>query len=100
MPQHAKKTIKDRLARAKGHLNAVSTMLEEKPDCIAIVQQIQAVNAAVGKVSEAVLENYLHQCVENEGVWKEPSALAARIREIFNAASAKYTLNAREQNKS
>lgn len=91
MRQHSKKAIKDRLARAAGHLNAVSHMLDDPhPDCCAIVHQLGAVRAAIGKAAEAMVEDYLHTCLESPEISKDPKVLGAFVREIFKPAPGRY----------
>lgn len=79
-----------RLKTIAGHLNGVIRMVEEDAYCIDIIRQIQAVQAALDKVSARILENHLHSCVitairgdseaERERVLKE-------IAEVFQMAN-------------
>jgi DNA-binding FrmR family transcriptional regulator len=79
-----------RLKIVEGHLRGVIRMVEEDAYCIDIIRQIQAVQAALNKVSGQILENHLHSCVitaiegedqaERERVLKE-------IAEVFEMAN-------------
>ena len=79
-----------RLKNAEGHLRGVEQMLEEGRYCIDIIRQIQAVQAALNKVSSLILENHLNSClitavrgedvIERERVLKE-------IADVFEAAN-------------
>jgi DNA-binding FrmR family transcriptional regulator len=79
-----------RLKTAEGHLRGIQRMVEEGVYCIDIIRQIQAVQAALDKVSAMILEDHLHSCVtlaiqgedpqERERVLKE-------IVEVFNATN-------------
>ena len=52
-----------RLKTIEGHLGGIIRMLEEDAYCIDVIRQIQAVEAALNKVSTRILENHLNSCV-------------------------------------
>jgi len=60
-----KKKIVHRLLIAKGHLEKVISMVEKGEYCLNIIQQSQAVQSALSKVDEAILENHLKTCVRD-----------------------------------
>ena len=68
MLSHSPKVKADVLKRLSfilGHLKGVTKMVEEDKYCIDIVKQIQAVQAALNKVTEIALENHLKTCVSH-----------------------------------
>jgi DNA-binding FrmR family transcriptional regulator len=79
-----------RLRIVEGHLKGVIRMVEEDAYCIDIIRQIQAVEAALNKVSTQILEKHLNSCVtiairgedptERERVMKE-------ITDVFETAT-------------
>jgi len=79
-----------RLKNIEGHLKGVIRMVEEDAYCIDVIRQIQAVEAALAKVSAQILEEHLNSCVitairgeseaERERVLKE-------ISEVFEMSS-------------
>lgn len=79
-----------RLKTVEGHLRGVIRMVEEDAYCIDIIRQIQAVEAALNKVSSRILEDHLNSCVitaiqgndksERERVLKE-------ITEVFEMST-------------
>jgi len=79
-----------RLKIVAGHLKGIIRMAEEDAYCIDLIRQIQAVQAALNKVSSQILENHLNSCVitaiqgedagERERVLKE-------ITEVFEMAN-------------
>jgi DNA-binding FrmR family transcriptional regulator len=83
------KTLR-RLKTIEGHLKGVIRMVEEDAYCIDIIRQIQAVDAALNKVSSQILESHLNSCVitaiqgnnkaERERVLKE-------ITEVFEMST-------------
>lgn len=82
----SEKTLR-RLKTIEGHVKAVVRMAEEDAYCIDLIRQIQAVEAALNKVSAQILSEHLNSCVitairgdsedERERVLKE-------INEVFS----------------
>ena len=79
-----------RLKNVEGHLRGIERMLDEEEYCIDVIHQIQAVQAALNKISSMILEEHLNSCVitairgesavERERVLKE-------ITGVFDAAT-------------
>ena len=63
--QKVKKEVLKRLAYILGHLQGVNKMVEEDKYCIDVVKQIQAVQSALKKVTEIVLEDHMKTCVSH-----------------------------------
>ena len=79
-----------RLKTIEGHLRGVIRMVEEDAYCIDVIRQIQAVDAALNKVSTQILENHLNSCVidairsENP---KEREKVLKEITEVFEMSA-------------
>lgn len=79
-----------RLKTVEGHIRGVQRMIEEDAYCIDVIRQIQAVQAALNKISSQILDEHLNSClitavrgedaVERERVLKE-------IIDVFDAAN-------------
>ena len=79
-----------RLKTVEGHLRGIIRMVEDDAYCIDVIRQIQAVEAALNKVSAQILEGHLNSCVitaiegqdqsERERVLKE-------ITEVFEMSA-------------
>lgn len=65
-----------------GHLGGVVRMIEEDAYCIDVIRQIQAVQAALNKVSAAILEEHLNSCVTTAIRGEDPSERERVMREI------------------
>ena len=52
-----------RLKTIEGHVRGVIRMAEDDAYCIDIIRQIQAIQAALNKVSTGILEDHLNSCV-------------------------------------
>lgn len=63
--QSSQQRLVHRLKIARGHLDKVIAMVENDEYCIDVVHQSIAVQAALKKIDQAVLENHLKHCVSN-----------------------------------
>ena len=54
-----------RLRRAEGHLRAVVAMVQEGRDCIAIAQQLQAVEAALVAAKREMIQHHIDHRLED-----------------------------------
>jgi DNA-binding FrmR family transcriptional regulator len=70
------------LKTAAGHLGGVIRMVEQEAYCIDVIRQIQAVQAALNKVSAAILENHLNSCVTTAIRGENPSERERVLKEI------------------
>jgi CsoR family transcriptional regulator, copper-sensing transcriptional repressor len=52
-----------RLQSIDGHVRGIQRMVEEDQYCIDVIKQVDAVQAALRKVQEIILDNHLHTCV-------------------------------------
>jgi len=63
MDNDSTQTIIHRLRSVAGHVKSVERMVSDDKYCVDVIKQIQAVQAALTKVSELVLSGHLHACV-------------------------------------
>lgn len=52
-----------RLSRIEGQVRGVARMLEDERYCIEVLDQIQAIKAALKKVEEEILKSHADHCV-------------------------------------
>jgi DNA-binding FrmR family transcriptional regulator len=78
---HTEDTLK-RLKIVEGHLKGVIRMVEEGAYCIDVIRQIQAVQAALNKVSTAILEGHLNSCVTTAIRGEDPGERERVLKEI------------------
>ncbi len=57
------KAVLNRLSRIEGQVRGLAQMVEEDRYCIEILQQFQAVKAALGKAETEILKNHAACCV-------------------------------------
>jgi len=75
-----------RLRTIEGHLKGIIRMVEQEEYCIDVIRQIQAVEAALNKVSTHILENHLNSCVTTAikgNNLRERERVLREITEIF-----------------
>ena len=79
-----------RLKIIEGHLRGVIRMVEEDTYCIDVIRQIQAVEAALNKVSTKILEAHLNSCVTTAiqgNDKKERERVLKEITEVFEMST-------------
>jgi CsoR family transcriptional regulator, copper-sensing transcriptional repressor len=79
-----------RLKTVEGHLRGVIRMIEEDAYCIDVIRQIQAIDAALNKVSTQILENHLNSCVITAvqgNDKKERQRVLKEITEVFEMSN-------------
>ena len=76
--------VLQRMKIARGHLEKVIDMVEKGEYCLNIIQQSQAVQSALSKVDEVILENHLKTCVRNSiESGKNIDEKVAEVIEVF-----------------
>ena len=79
-----------RLKNVEGHVRGIERMVEEDVYCIDIIRQIQAVQAALNKISGLVLEGHLNSCLITAVRGNDPAEqerVLKEIEEVFEAAT-------------
>ncbi len=81
--------VAKRLKSIAGHVAGIERMVNEDAYCIDIIKQVQAVQAALNKVNDLILENHLNTCVieavrgDNK---KERERVLGEIVDVFEMA--------------
>ncbi len=78
-----------RLKIVHGHLGGVIRMMEDDAYCIDVIRQIQAVQAALNKVSSGILENHLNSCVTTAIRGEDASERERVLKEITDVFATK-----------
>lgn len=81
--------VAQRLKSIEGHIRGVEKMVEDGVYCIDVLRQIQAVHAALNKVSTLILDDHLNTCVVT-AIRSEDQAererVLSEIAEIYEAS--------------
>ena len=72
-----------RLSIAQGHLEKVKNMLEENAYCPDVIHQSHAVQAALKKADEIILQGHLQSCVLPSVNEKNTEKLVDEVMELF-----------------
>ncbi len=91
MKTHTKQALLHRAKSIGGHMRSVERMLDEDGYCIDVIKQVQAVQSALAKLSEAVLANHMHTCVTTAIRGTKQSERTRVIKEIVDV----YRIGAR-----
>ncbi|MEX2448862.1 MAG: metal-sensitive transcriptional regulator [Solirubrobacterales bacterium] len=79
----SKDQLLNRLARVEGQIRGVRKMVEEDRYCIDVVTQVNAAQAALDKVSLALLDGHARVCMQGEG--GAPEDPGERVDELMGA---------------
>jgi DNA-binding FrmR family transcriptional regulator len=71
-----------RLKNVEGHIRGVERMVEEEAYCIDVIRQIQAVQAALNKITAMILEEHLNSCLITAVRGEDPAERERVLKEI------------------
>ena len=71
-----------RLRTIEGHVKGITRMVENGEYCIDVIRQIQAVQAALNKVSTNILNEHLNSCVITAIQGDDPKERERVLKEI------------------
>jgi CsoR family transcriptional regulator, copper-sensing transcriptional repressor len=79
----SKEQLLNRLARVEGQVRGITKMVEEDRYCIDVVTQVSAAQAALDKISLALLDGHARVCMHEGG--SAPAAPDERVDELMGA---------------
>ncbi len=88
MDDQTKTATVRRLQSVEGHVRGIARMVEEDKYCIDVIHQIEAVQAALNKINQVILENHLRTCVTTAIRGDDAARREAAIGEILEVFSA------------
>ena len=62
-PKDLQERIRHRYKIVQGHLNKVMAMIDTNDNCLDVLHQSQAIQAALREIDNLMLENHLKTCV-------------------------------------
>jgi DNA-binding FrmR family transcriptional regulator len=71
-----------RLKTVEGHVRGIEKMVEDGAYCIDVIRQIQAVQAALNKVSAIILDEHLNSCLITAVRGEDPDERERVLKEI------------------
>jgi DNA-binding FrmR family transcriptional regulator len=82
--------VSKRLKNIEGHVRGIERMVQNDAYCIDLIRQIQAVQAALGKVSSKLLSDHLSSCLITAVRGDDPAErerVLGEINEVYQMAS-------------
>ena len=76
-----------RIKTVEGHVRGIERMLEGDAYCIDVIRQIQAVQAALTKISVGVLDEHMQTCLTNSLDGEKRDQMLREITEVYEMAS-------------
>jgi DNA-binding FrmR family transcriptional regulator len=71
-----------RLKTIEGHIRGIERMVEEDQYCIDVIKQIQAVQSALNKTSNLILDGHLNSCLITAVRGDDPDEREMKLKEI------------------
>lgn len=87
MQDDTKISCQRRLSRIEGQVRGLSRMVDEDRYCIDIVTQIAAVRAALARVEDEILRDYVGHCVKHAMTSSNDTDRQAKIDELLDVFS-------------
>lgn len=82
MDDRARADAMQRLKSVNGHIQGIVRMLEDDRYCIDVIKQIQAVQAALNRVNEIILDSHLRTCVTTAVLGEDPEDRERVLNEV------------------
>jgi len=76
-----------RIKTVEGHVRGIERMVENDANCIEVIRQIQAVQAALTKISVSVLDEHMQSCLTNSLDGEKRDQMLREITEVYEMAS-------------
>ncbi len=80
-PDHSKEIVK--LKRAKGQIEAITKMIDERVYCPDILIQVRAAKSALSSIEQSILKTHLESCVSDAIRHKDEDEALTKIDEII-----------------
>ncbi|HEX6385655.1 MAG TPA: metal-sensing transcriptional repressor [Anaerolineae bacterium] len=93
MDEQTRQVVTQRLASAAGRIRAVERMAHEDACCLDMLRQIQAVQAALSKVSVMMLKAHLYACVVTAVRGADTAERERMLQEVMAVFEMSHKLN-------
>jgi DNA-binding FrmR family transcriptional regulator len=87
MQNETKKSVMSRLGRIEGQVRGLIKMIEDDRYCIDVVNQVQAVIAALKKAESEILKDHIAHCVEHAIRSGNKTAQREKVQELVDTLS-------------
>ena len=84
--QADRKDVLNRIATIEGHLRGIRKMIEDDAYCVDILKQTYAVQRAIAKLEDSLLEGHLSCCVPQGYAEGRQDEVSAELRQLFQLA--------------
>ncbi|MEM6640812.1 MAG: metal-sensitive transcriptional regulator [Pseudomonadota bacterium] len=80
----SKAPLVKRLNRIEGQVRGIKRMIEEERYCIDVLQQVQAIKAALARVEDVILKDHSATCVESAIASGDPVDQRKKFGELID----------------
>ena len=88
MKDDTRKDVLARLRSIQGHLRGVEKMVQDDKYCVDVLRQTMAVERALQRVDELILEGHLETCVADSFREGRSKATVGELLDIFRTSRA------------
>ena len=89
-----KQDLVNRMKSVSGHVNAIVRMVDEDEYCIDIINQVQAVQAALNKVNIILLDDHMQHCVSDALRSQNPKEKDRVLEELHDVFAVRSRIEA------
>ena len=79
-----KKALRVRVRKILGQLSSIEKMIESDRDCADILNQLIASRKAIKSLSEKLIDQHLHHCVEDAKTAQASSQSSRKLRDFLS----------------
>ena len=87
MREVVKQSATTRLKRIEGQVRGIARMIAEDRYCIEVLNQIEAVKAALKKVEDEILRDHIETCVEHSIMSGDAKDQRRKVAELVQVLS-------------
>jgi DNA-binding FrmR family transcriptional regulator len=91
MLSEAQEDVIRRLRCIEGHARGVTRMVESGADCPAVVRQINAIQGALDKVAQLVLQEHLNNCIPDSFSGEDSDLRGELVDELTNLIALSWS---------
>lgn len=88
MKDETRRDVAARLRSIEGHLRGVEKMVSEDKYCVDVLRQTMAIEKALARVDEVILEGHLETCVADSFREGRSRKTVGELLEIFRTSRA------------
>lgn len=83
MQEETKDSLRTRLRRVEGQVRGIARMIDEDRYCVDVINQVQAVRAALRSLEDEIIRDHANHCVADAIRAGDPKEQDRKIEELL-----------------